>query len=90
MEEFPDNPKITETIKKYQIKKNNIKNNYKARPRLYSWNKLESNDIKRIFIFANNKDDNIKNKNDQIKKELEELIILRILNLLIIPIITYL
>ena len=60
MEEFPDNPKITEIIKKYQIKKNNIENNYKARPRLYSWHKLESNDKKRIFILANNKDDNIK------------------------------
>ena len=55
MEEFPDNPKITEIIKK-----NNIKNSYMARPRLYSWHKVESNDKKRIFIFANNKDDNIK------------------------------
>ena len=36
MEEFPDNPKIAEIIKNYQIKKSNIENNYKIRPRLYS------------------------------------------------------
>ena len=36
MEEFPDNPKIAEIIKQYQIKKSNIENNYKMRPRLYS------------------------------------------------------
>ena len=35
---------------------------------MYSWHKVESNDKKRTFTFANNKDDHIKNKNDQIKK----------------------
>ena len=36
MEEFPDNPKIAQIVKKYQIKKNNIENDYKVRLRLYS------------------------------------------------------
>ena len=36
MEEFPDNSKIAEIIKQYQIKKNNLQNNYKIRQRLYS------------------------------------------------------
>ena len=83
MEEFPDNPRIAEIIQKYQIKKNNIENNYKPRPRLYSshninlftngnnatpWNRQisQSNDKRRIFIYANDRNDN---KNDIIKKE---------------------
>ena len=36
MEEFPDNPKIAQIVKKYQIKKNNIENENKVRLRLYS------------------------------------------------------
>ena len=88
MEEFPDNPKIAEIIKRYQIKKNNIENSYKSRPRLYSSNNININlgnnnpqnkyvsqsiDKKRIFIYANNKGYNIKNKNDQIKKEVRRI-----------------
>ena len=83
MEEFPDNPSIVEIIQIYQIKKNNIENNYKLQQRLYSshninlftngnnitpWNKLKSQSIdkRRIFIYANDRNDN---KNDIIKKE---------------------
>lgn len=90
MEEFPDNPRIAEIIKKYQIKKNNIENNYKVRPRLYSSQNInifnsgnnskvpinnyisQNMEKRRIFIYANNKNeitDNIKSKNEEIKKE---------------------
>ena len=83
MEEFPDNPRIAEIIQRYQIKKNNIENNYKPKARLYSshninlftngnnatpWNRQlsQSNDKRRIFIYANDRNDN---KNEKIKKE---------------------
>ena len=87
LEEFPDNSKIAEIIKKYQIKKSNLNNNYKIRQRLYSSQNMNTNlnnktpinnyisksiDKKRIFIYANNKNeiiDNLKNKNELIKKE---------------------
>ena len=83
MEEFPDNPRIAEIIQKYQIKKNNIENNYKPRPRLYSshninlftngnsitpWNKHISQSIDKRRIFIYANDRN-DNKNDIIKKE---------------------
>ena len=82
LEEFPNNPKIAEIVRRYQIKKNNIENSYKSKPRLYSPNTInivnlennhisQSNDKKRIFIFANNKEeeDDIKKRNNEIKKE---------------------
>jgi len=88
MEEFPDNPKIAEIIKRYQIKKNDIQNSYRSKPRLYSSNNININlgnnnnrnkyisqsiDKKRIFIYANNKGYNTKTKNDQIKKEVRRI-----------------
>ena len=47
MEEFPDNPRIAEVIKDYQIKKNEIQNTKKLR--LYNeiiWQILTLNDFK--------------------------------------------
>ena len=81
LEEFPNNPKIAEIVRRYQIKKNNIENSYKSKPKLYSPNTInivnlennhnQTNDKKRIFIFANNKEeeDDIKERNNEIKKE---------------------
>ena len=49
MEEFPDNPKIAQIVKKYQIKKNNIENDNKVRLRLYSSYNIN------LFTSGNNK-----------------------------------
>ena len=88
MEEFPDNPRIAEIIREYQMKKSDIENNLK--PRLYSskynsninnmlvsgYNRTlmnnagsKSTDKKRIFIYANDKMNTNKIRNDEIKKE---------------------